>query len=164
MENKDRIIIDLKPEFIGKIDLLVDKGLYISRTDFIEKSILSQLSAHTSTIEEYQKKHNTVIGIVNYSRKELENIIKEGKKLHIRVIGALRFDKDVTPELAHQAINEINLAGIFRANKDVKRRLAPKRYTLLGNPYRFDQEQLEGDTEEDNDDIGAIAFCLNIFQ
>ena len=148
MEGKDRIIIDLEPEFIGKIDLLVEKGLYESRTDFIEKSILSQLSAHTSTIEEYQKKYNTVIGILSYSREELEKVVKEGKKLHIKVIGALRIGNDVTPELANQAIKEINLAGIFRAQNEVKQILAPKRFTLLGNPYKFDRKQLEGDSEE----------------
>jgi len=143
LEGTDKIILDLEPEFIGKIDLLVEKNLYKSRVDFIEKSILSQLSAHTSTIEEYQKKKDFVVGVVSYSVKELENVIKEGKKLHIRVIGALHLRKDVTPELANQAIKEINLAGIFRASSDVKKILAPKRLSITGKKHNYyDKNQL----------------------
>ncbi len=107
--------------------------MYEDRIAFLENAINQLLDIHQSTINEFKKQKGFVLGLVNYSSKDLEKIVAEGKKLTIRVIGGLSLDKDVTPELADRAIEKISMAGVFRAPLEVKKVLEHKQFTLLGN-------------------------------
>ncbi|MHA1332047.1 MAG: hypothetical protein ACTSR2_13335, partial [Candidatus Hodarchaeales archaeon] len=74
-------------------------------------------------------------GMVNYSAKELEKIVAQGKKKDIKVIGILSFSDNVTSELIERSIDKISLAGILRAPKNVLPVINSKRYTILGRKY-----------------------------
>ncbi|MHA1332007.1 MAG: hypothetical protein ACTSR2_13135, partial [Candidatus Hodarchaeales archaeon] len=46
---KERVLLELNPELIGKIDVLVEKKLYANRKAFLEKAIEAQLNIHQET-------------------------------------------------------------------------------------------------------------------
>ena len=132
----DQIAIELNAEVTAKIDVLVEKGIYPDRVGFLEKAIESQLNVHDATFQELVKKKDYIIGLANYSAKELEKVARNGKKLEIKVIGRLSFSDDVTPELVERSIVKINIAGILKAPDEVLRILNKKRFTILGHRYR----------------------------
>jgi Arc/MetJ-type ribon-helix-helix transcriptional regulator len=142
---RDRLQVEINADITGKIDVLVEEGLYPDRAAFINQAIESQLKAHQTTFEKYEKKRHFVIGVVNYSAKELEKIIAQGKRLEIRTIGILRFDDDITPELFEKAVAKISLAGRLWAPDKILPLINERRYTLLGKPYREFQELDTGD-------------------
>ena len=134
-DSSENVTLEIDAEIVGKIEVLVEKGLYKDPTDFFENAIEKQLSLHKATFEKYERKKTTVIGILIYSAEELEKYAQKNNKLEIKVIGSLRFGKDVTPELIEASISKIYLAGRLRAPDDVIPFLNEKRYTFLGKPY-----------------------------
>lgn len=130
---KNKIQIDLEAETIGKIDALIESGLYKDRIAFLENAITQLLEMHQSTLDNLRVKKGFAIGIVKYSSKELEKLLSENKKLDIRLIGSLILDSDVKPELADRVINKINMAGVFKASPEVRKILEHKQFSLLGN-------------------------------
>ncbi|MFX1508025.1 MAG: hypothetical protein ACFFDC_18205 [Promethearchaeota archaeon] len=132
---KERDILELKPEITQKIDILIEKGLYLDYVDFLEGAIEAQFNLHEAAFHEVVKKKDFVIGLAHYSAKELEAIVARGEKLELKVLGGLKFSDDITPTLIEQSIDKINLAGILKAPIEVKTVLNKKRFTILGRRY-----------------------------
>ena len=149
---QNKILIELEPEVLGKIDLLIENEIYSDRISFLKTAINQLLALHNDTINDFKIKNDFVIGYIHYSRKELEKIVENGKKLNIRVIGGISFTNDVTPELATSAIDKINLAGIMKAPSSIKTILGPKRYTLLGKKRSYFLPSPDNDVEDWNED------------
>jgi Arc/MetJ-type ribon-helix-helix transcriptional regulator len=111
---------------LGKVDTLVNEGLYSNRTDFIRTAIRSQLEKHTFEIQQSVTRHSSVIGVISYSKADLEKRKQKGKKLSLSVIGVLHLQEDISAELALEVIEEIKLRGIFNASEAVKSALADR--------------------------------------
>ena len=145
---KERIELEIEPENIGKIDLLIENGLYEDRKSFFTNAIQQLIDVHKKTIENFKIKNNFVLGLLNYSRSDLEKVVAEGKKLNIRVIGGLSFSDDISPALADKAIEKISMAGVFKARPEVKQKLVNKQFTLICNPKKYLLKHPHDDTSE----------------
>jgi Arc/MetJ-type ribon-helix-helix transcriptional regulator len=126
MSDTEKITINMSAVDLGKVDLLVNEGLYSNRTDFIRTAIRSQLEKHTFEIQQSVTRHSSVIGVLSYSRLDLEKRKQKGKKMSFSVIGMLILQNDVSPELASEVIEEIKVRGIFNASPEVKAALADR--------------------------------------
>ena len=126
MSETEKITINLSAVDLGKVDLLVNEGLYSNRTDFIRTAIRSQLEKHTFEIQQSVTRHSSVIGVLSYSRVDLEKRKQKGKKMSFSVIGMLILQNDIPPELAAEVIEEIKVRGIFNASPEVKAALADR--------------------------------------
>lgn len=126
MSETEKITINMSAVDLGKVDLLVNEGLYSNRTDFIRTAIRSQLEKHTFEIQQSVTRHSSVIGVLSYSRVDLEKRKQKGKKLSFSVIGMLILQDDIPPELAVEVIEEIKVRGIFNASPEVKAALADR--------------------------------------
>lgn len=126
MSDTEKITINMSAVDLGKVDLLVNEGLYSNRTDFIRTAIRSQLEKHTFEIQQSVTRHSSVIGVLSYSRVDLEKRKQKGKKMTFSVIGMLNLQNDIPPELAAEVIEEINVRGIFNASPEVKAALADR--------------------------------------
>jgi Arc/MetJ-type ribon-helix-helix transcriptional regulator len=51
MPDTEKIPINMSAVDLGKVDLLVQEGLYSNRTDFIRTAIRSQLDKHSVEIQ-----------------------------------------------------------------------------------------------------------------
>lgn len=126
MAETEKITINMSVVDLGQIDLLVEEGFYSNRTDFIRAAIRHQLLRHDTELKQSIVRKTMAVGVVNYSRKDLEKAQARGDQVSARVIGMLVIDDDVSPELAAATINTIKVFGVFQANKAVKEAIADR--------------------------------------
>jgi Arc/MetJ-type ribon-helix-helix transcriptional regulator len=126
MADTEKITINMSAVDLGKVDLLVQEGLYSNRTDFIRTAIRSQLDKHNLEIQQSVTRNSYVIGVLAFNRKDLEKCKQKGEKYKWTVVGLLNLANDVTPELARDVIESIQVRGIFQASDEVKAALADR--------------------------------------
>ncbi len=137
MSTTEKITINISAVDLGKIDLMVEEGFYTNRTDFIRTGIKQMLLQHESDTEQavlriranIGKEASRIsrvfaIGTIALSGTKLERVLAENKRMKIAVIGSLKFEDDITPELVDQAIESIWIKGVFKAPSAVKKVLA----------------------------------------
>ncbi len=124
LEKTEKITINLGPVDLGQIDLLVQEGFYSNRTDFIRTAIRTQLATHAEVVKRTVARKTLVLGLEQYTRRDLEAVRAAGEKLQINVLGLVVIAEDVSPELALATIDSIEVLGAFRASAAVKTALA----------------------------------------
>ena len=120
----EKITINLGAIDLGQIDLLVQEGFYSNRTDLIRTAIRNQLGNHADALRQTVARRTLVLGLQEFSRRDLEAARKAGTKLRIHVLGLVRIADDVPPTLALQAIESITVLGALHASAAVKAALA----------------------------------------
>ena len=126
MSESEKITINLSAVDLGKVDLLVQEGLFTNRTDFIRTAIRSQLEKHTFEIQQSVTRHSFVIGVLSYDRSDLEKRKAKGEKMTLAIMGFLHLQDDITPELAAEVIESVRVRGVFVASDAVKAALADR--------------------------------------
>ena len=126
MADTEKITINMSAVDLGKVDLLVQEGLYSNRTDFIRTAIRSQLDKHNLEIQQSVTRNSYVIGVLVFDRKDLEKYKQKGEKVKWTVVGLLHLANDITPELAREVVESIQVRGIFQASEQVKEALADR--------------------------------------
>lgn len=126
MPDTEKITINLSAVDLGKIDLLVQEGLYSNRTDFIRTAIRSQLEKHSFEIEQSVMRNSFAIGVITYNRSDFEKRKEKHEKLKLSIVGLLHLQDDISPELAKEVIEYIRLRGIFLASDAVKEAIADR--------------------------------------
>ena len=126
MSETEKITINMSVVDLGKIDLLVQEGLYSNRTDLIRTAIRNQILTHEFELQQSVQRNSFGIGVINYNRKDLEGAKAEGKSLKITIIGLLHLSNDISPELAAETIESIRVMGVFRAPEALKQALADR--------------------------------------
>ena len=135
----EKLTINLPPIEIGRIDLIIEAGLYPSRTEFIRAAIRKTLDSYQDfidyRIEEIQKELEEIektresskyamkffgIGVIRISRKSFEKAMREGKKIYIHAIGVLSLDPGITPVMIEKTVEKIRVYGVLQASPKVK--------------------------------------------
>jgi Arc/MetJ-type ribon-helix-helix transcriptional regulator len=124
MPDSEKITINMSAVDLGKVDLLVQEGLFSNRTDFIRTAIRSQLDKHNLEIQQSVARNDYGIGALSYSRSDLEKHKSKGEKMNISVLGLLHLHDDIPADLAAEVIESVKLLGIFIASDEVKIALA----------------------------------------
>jgi Arc/MetJ-type ribon-helix-helix transcriptional regulator len=122
----EKITINLGFVDLGQIDLLVREGFYSNRTDFIRTAIRNQIATHAETIKQTVARKTLVLGLQQYTRRDLEAVRASGQKLEIKVLGLAIVADDVSPELALETIDSLVVLGALRASGEVKAALADR--------------------------------------
>ena len=126
MSETEKITINLGLVDLGQVDLLVQEGFYSNRTDFIRTAIRNQLSTHAEVVRQTVARKTLVLGLENYTRRDLEAVRDAGETLEIKVLGLASIADDVTPELALETIDSLVVLGALRASPAVKAALADR--------------------------------------
>ncbi len=126
MADTEKITINMSAVDLGKVDLLVQEGLYSNRTDFIRTAIRSQLEKHNIEIQQSVTRNSYVIGVLVYDSSDLEKRKQKGEKIKMTIVGLLHLANDISPELAREVIESIQVRGIFQASEQVKEALADR--------------------------------------
>jgi Arc/MetJ-type ribon-helix-helix transcriptional regulator len=126
MPDSEKITINMNAVDLGKIDLLVQEGVYSNRTDFIRTAIRSQLEKHTFEVQQSVARHSYVIGVLIYDRSDFEKWRANGQKIKLSVVGVLTLDNDIPAELAAEVIELVQVRGVFIASEAVKAALADR--------------------------------------
>lgn len=67
-----------------------------------------------------------VVGVITYTRAELERIVANGEWLDLNVVGYLSFARDVTPDLVERAIHTLRYQGLISAPPEAREALRRK--------------------------------------
>lgn len=126
MADTEKITINMSAVDLGKVDLLVQEGLYSNRTDFIRTAIRSQLEKHAIEVQQTISRHAYGIGVFGYNRADLEAYKTKNQKMKLTVVGLLNLADDIPPSLASEVIESIQVRGIFQASDQVKSVLADR--------------------------------------
>ena len=122
----EKITINLGLVDLGQVDLLVQEGFYSNRTDFIRTAVRNHLATHADSLRQAVSRKTLVLGMVEYSRADLEAAKASGQKLRIHVLGLARIAADVTPALALATIESVAVLGAFHASPAVKAALGKR--------------------------------------
>ncbi|MEO8970514.1 MAG: helix-turn-helix domain-containing protein [Ktedonobacteraceae bacterium] len=68
-----------------------------------------------------------MVGSMQFSRADLEQVLVEGQRLHIHVTGICKFAKDISATLADSAIEQLQVIGKIEASPAVREVLERKR-------------------------------------
>jgi Arc/MetJ-type ribon-helix-helix transcriptional regulator len=126
MPDTEKITINMSAVDLGKIDLVVQEGLYSNRTDFIRTAIRNLLDKHNLEIQQSVTRNSYVVGALIYDKTELEKFRSKGEKIKMTIVGFLHLANDISPELARQVVESIQVRGIFHASDEVKAALADR--------------------------------------
>jgi Arc/MetJ-type ribon-helix-helix transcriptional regulator len=110
----EKITLNLTPVDLGKIDLLVDQGMYSTRSDFLRNAVRRALDEHSAVINETAVRERYSWGVVHYTRESLERRKEAGERYRHRVIGSVRIDDDVPPELFEAVFEELVVMGVLK--------------------------------------------------
>lgn len=119
MPDTEKISFNVSVVDLGQVDLLVDQGYYASRTDFLIAAVRRQLEGHSTAVRQAVDQKVMTVGMTILNRLELENRVAANKPLDIRVVGVLKIEDDVTPELISAAIKSVSVFGKIRARPEV---------------------------------------------
>ena len=121
----EKVCVNLSAAELGAIDVLVAQGLFTSRSDLIRAGIRAITDLHEPALQRATR-HATCIGVMPLSRSHLEDVVREGKRLRVFVVGIVRFDSRITPDLADAAIEHIQVLGSLKGPQPVLDRLADR--------------------------------------
>ena len=124
--DSEKITINLGYVDLGHVDLLVRDGFYSNRTDFIRTAIRNQLDRHADAVRQSVARKTLDLGLLHYSRADLEAALERGEALRISVLGLASIASDVTPELARAAIASVTVLGALHASPEVRAALADR--------------------------------------
>ncbi len=124
--DSEKITINLGYVDLGHIDLMVQDGFYSNRTDFIRTAIRNQLDRHADVVRQSVARKTLDLGLRHYTRADLEAVRKRGEMLSINVLGLASIGRDVTPDLAREAIASITVLGALHASPEVRAALADR--------------------------------------
>jgi Arc/MetJ-type ribon-helix-helix transcriptional regulator len=126
MPDTEKITINISAVDLGKIDLLVQEGVYSNRTDFIRTANRNLIDKHSLEIQQSITRHSYMIGALVYDKSDFEKFKDKGKKINVTMIGFLYLATDIPPELALEVIESIEVRGIFHASDALKAALADR--------------------------------------
>lgn len=118
----EKVCVNLPAAELGKIDVLVAEGLFSSRTDVIRSGIRSVLEANDDAVRRVVRTEAR-IGYQLLMRSELDAARRSGRKLSLFVVGVLRIQGIVTPDLADATIERIRIFGALRGPAAVLKRI-----------------------------------------
>ena len=118
----EKVCVNLPAAELGKIDVLIAEGLFASRTDVIRSGIRHVLESHDEALRRVTRT-DARIGYQLLMKSELEAAAAAKQRLNMFVVGVLRIQSSVTPELAEEAIGRIRIFGSVKGPADVLKRI-----------------------------------------
>ena len=125
METSEKVSVNMNIATISQIDLLVDKGYYSNRSDFINQAVRQALNDKKSVIEEAGKRHSGMdftwfIGVMSLDKEELLKAKEAQTRLKIKGYGLLGIDKELDA-LVLENVDSIAVRGKVAWSEQVKR-------------------------------------------
>lgn len=118
----EKVCVNLPAAELGKMDVLVAEGLFASRTDLIRSGLRLVLDQHDDAVRRVTRT-DARIGYQLLMKSELDTAHAARQKLSMFVVGVLRIQSSVTPELADATIEKIRIFGSVKGPAEVLKRI-----------------------------------------
>lgn len=124
METNEKVSVNMNIATLSQIDLLIDKGYYSNRSDFINQAVRQVLDGKKSIVEEEGRQQKDLdfswfIGIMFLDRGELLKAKEKGVKINIKGYGLLCIDEKLDG-LVTENVESINVRGKVRCSDKIK--------------------------------------------
>ncbi len=124
METNEKVSVNINIATLSQIDLLVDKGYYSNRSDFINQAVRQVLDSKKSIVEVEGRQQKDLefswfIGIMSLDRGEPLKAKEKGFKINIKGYGLLCIDEKLD-ELVIENVESINVRGKVRCSDKIK--------------------------------------------
>ncbi|MCH5325147.1 MAG: hypothetical protein J1E39_08025 [Eubacterium sp.] len=125
METSEKVSVNMNIATISQIDLLVDKGYYSNRSDFINQAVRQALDEKKSIIEEAGKRQSELdfrwfIGVMSLDKEELLKAKENQTKIKIKGYGLLGINGELD-ELVIENVESIAVRGKVVCSDMVKK-------------------------------------------
>lgn len=117
--SQEKVTVNLTAVDLGRLEVLVDQGLYSSRSDAIRTSVRRVLEHHAATVASVVSEGGLRVGSLALDRRALEDLVASGGRFDGGVVGSLRIADDVTPEMALSAVSRLVVYGVARVPTEV---------------------------------------------
>lgn len=130
METSEKVSVNMNIGTLSQIDLLVDKGYYSTRSDFINQAVRQALDLKGPIIEGETRRQQSYnedwfIGAYVFTAEQLERAKAAGKKIKVAGYGLVVLDRELD-ELALETIEEIKVKGKVVCSQKIKERFGLK--------------------------------------
>lgn len=130
----EKVCVNLSADELGRLDLLVARGVYVNRTDVVRAALRREFREHdwddaiAKNLAEgsHNKLGQLGIGYFRITADALEQAVSDGHRVDIVCAGIVKIDDDVTPDLAEQGVGKMRILGSLRGPKAVLERLAAR--------------------------------------
>ena len=124
MEKNEKVSVNMNIGTLSQIDLLVDKGFYSNRSDFINQAVREALNSKQDRINDEKEKYNNMnfiwfLGLCSLDARQLLEIKNRNSTKKITGYGVLYIDKNLD-DLVFETINEIAVKGKVLCSDRVK--------------------------------------------
>jgi len=129
----EKVSVNLSPTELGQIDLLVERGLFDGRSDFMRSAARKSLESYASDFQQFlepeylkgEEGSNLIwaVGIAELTKGEVTRLINKGNKIHVRIIGLYIIAKNITPDEIRQSVLSCKIYGKLMASDEVKEAL-----------------------------------------
>ncbi len=124
MDKNEKVSVNMNIGTLSQIDLLVDKGFYSNRSDFINQAVRECLNHKQDRIDEEKNKYDKCnfiwfLGVCNLMFQELMKIKENGNTKKISGYGMLYIDEKLD-SLVMETISAINVKGKVLCSKTIK--------------------------------------------
>ena len=125
METSEKVSVNMNIATLSQIDLLVDKGYYSNRSDFINQSVRQALNEKRSVIEEMSKQQNGLdfrwfIGVMSLEKEELLKAKENQIKIKIKGYGLLGIDSELD-DIVIENVESIAVRGKVICSDRIKK-------------------------------------------
>ena len=125
METSEKVSVNMNIATLSQIDLLVDKGYYSNRSDFINQSVRQALNEKSSVIEEMSKLQNDLdfrwfIGVMSLEKEELLKAKENRIKIKIKGYGLLGIDSELD-DLVIENVESVAVKGKVICSDKIKK-------------------------------------------
>lgn len=111
---QEKLTLNLTAVDLGRLELLVDQGLFSSRSDAIRTAVRRVLEHHAATIASVVSEQGLRVGSLMLDRRMLEELVASGGRFDGGVVGSLLIAADVTADLARAAVSRVVVYGSAR--------------------------------------------------
>ena len=125
METSEKGSVNMNIATLSQIDLLVYKGYYSNRSDFINQSVRQALNEKKTIIEETSKQQNDLdfrwfIGVMSLEKEELMKANEKQIKIKIKGYGLLGIDSELD-DLVIENVDSIAVKGKVICSDRIKK-------------------------------------------
>ncbi len=127
--NTEKITLNISAIDLANIDLLVENGFAINRSEFMKTAIkqyLSNLEDETKLLiknEESQAKKNRlgwVFGGYYLTKDAVQKYIANQENVRLIVYGFLMVEEGITTDQLSKCITSVKVFGVIKADKQIK--------------------------------------------
>ncbi len=115
METSEKVSVNMNIATLSQIDLLVDKGYYSNRSDFINQAVRQALGEKRAIVEETSRQQSELdfrwfIGVMSLEKEELLKAKENSIKIKIKGYGLLCIDGELD-DLVLENVESVAVRG-----------------------------------------------------